>query len=114
MEQDEDVMLIGETGQSWNCDLPHMRYQCGVHQNFSRTHRHRHTGNHAYCAKCYCFLCDAEASQCKEWGTGAMMLDHCNAHDTSFYVNLKSSLKKKRQAQQLQHRQQLQHPHSVK
>ena len=85
--------------------------------------------------QCYCFLCDAEASQCKEWGTGeaattllschavtwetlipagAMMLDHCNAHDTSFYVNLKSSLKKKRQAQQLQHRQQLQHPHSVK
>ena len=27
--------------------------------------------------------------------TGAKMLDHCNAYDTPFYVNLKSSLKKK-------------------
>ena len=101
--------------QSWNCDLPHMRHQCGVHQNFSRTHRHRDTGKHfaprsglavtvfmggsVRCCyvrwftssivvqqpknynqssthsaplvlQCYCFLCDAEASQCKEWGTG--------------------------------------------
>ena len=43
---------------------------------------------------------------CNFHGAGAMMLDHCNAYDTSFYVNLKSSIKKKSQAQQLQRRQQ--------
>eukprot|EP00891_Asterochloris_glomerata_P009589 jgi/Astpho2/9589/Aster-x1590 len=92
MDQDEDVLLTEEIGQAWDRDLPHMRNQCGVHRNFSRT---RGTGNAAYCAKCYCFICDAEASLCKEWGTGAKMLDHCNAYDTPFYVNLKSSLKRK-------------------
>lgn len=34
--------------QAWDRDLPHMRNQCGVHRNFSRT---RGTGNAAYCAK---------------------------------------------------------------
>ena len=24
----------------------------------------------AFVLQCYCFICDAEASQCKEWGTG--------------------------------------------
>ena len=34
--------------QAWDRDLPHMRNQCGVHRNFSKT---RGTGNAAYCAK---------------------------------------------------------------
>ena len=34
--------------QAWDRDLPHMRNQCGVHRNFSRT---RGTENASYCAK---------------------------------------------------------------
>ena len=58
-----------------------------------------YTGNSVGAA----FAAARSATRCFQHRTfpaGAKMLDHCNAYDTSFYVNLKSSLKKKTAAAQ--------------
>lgn len=53
--------------QVWNTDLPHSRAQCGS-KPFSTTPS---TSNAARCPKCYCYVCDTEATECTAWGTGA-------------------------------------------
>ena len=40
-----------------------------------------HGMNHLHCVKCYCYVCDAPASECKEWTGNSATAEaaHCNA-----------------------------------
>ena len=42
-----------------------VRQHVALHAQQARLHP-----NPCFVLQCYCFMCDAEASQCKEWGTG--------------------------------------------
>ncbi|KAL7540832.1 hypothetical protein ACHAXR_010746 [Thalassiosira sp. AJA248-18] len=82
METDE-IQVTGSTMTNPNIDLPHMRHQCGVH-SFTRDVATNGflNNNDKSCAKCYCFVCDSLASECKSWNVGSSRDEsHCHAHD---------------------------------
>lgn len=54
-----------------------------------------HASNAKFCAKCFCYVCDVPAGECKEWGNGASRTNHCNAHSKSItYRTLKETQRK--------------------
>ncbi|KAK9823304.1 hypothetical protein WJX72_001791 [[Myrmecia] bisecta] len=64
LDDEEELAITGGTGVIWNRDLPHCRDTCGTHkftQGVSMT-------NSSFCGKCYCYVCDCEASKCGSWG----------------------------------------------
>lgn len=68
------VEVVGEVrGSRALVDLPHLRFQCGVHA-FS-------DGEAAllHCANCFCFVCDVLASECATWHTHAAATDKDDA-----------------------------------
>ena len=61
--------------------LPHQRNHCQTHPFNSQNLNRR---NHFICKKCYCFVCDKPASECKEWfdpdRPDDLSAHHCNAY----------------------------------
>ena len=80
----DEVEIVNSTVTNPTIAYVHMRFQCGVHpfitvdsskiQSPSEQAR-RQAANRLFCNKCYCYICDIPASQCKNW------LEHCLAHD---------------------------------
>ncbi|KAL4518653.1 hypothetical protein Ndes2437B_g00741 [Nannochloris sp. 'desiccata'] len=76
---DDEVMLVSTNGgEDWT-SLPHTRDLCRqcpfkVGMNSS---------NAKYCDRCFCYICDCPASECKEWGSGNARTHHCNATSKS-------------------------------
>lgn len=68
-----DVECVGSrVGVVALVDYPHFRFQCVI-EPFKRQ---RHTKKLRYCPRCYCYVCDILASNCKEWE------EHAKANDT--------------------------------
>eukprot|EP00177_Eucheuma_denticulatum_P000382 GFKZ01000653.1.p1 GENE.GFKZ01000653.1~~GFKZ01000653.1.p1 ORF type:complete len:260 (+),score=41.89 GFKZ01000653.1:264-1043(+) len=68
-----DVECVGSrVGVVALVDYPHFRFQCVI-EPFKRQ---RHTKKLRYCSRCYCYVCDILASECKEWE------EHAKANDT--------------------------------
>ena len=69
MDEDDDVVVEGQSGAIALVDFPHARNNCvtqaWVPGNFINT-----------CANCYCYVCDAPASTCGQWA------QHCAASHT--------------------------------
>ena len=69
MDEDDDVVVAGQSGAIALVDFPHARNNCvtqaWVPGNFINT-----------CANCYCYVCDAPASTCGQWA------QHCAASHT--------------------------------
>eukprot|EP00887_Chlorella_sp_A99_P003475 scaffold7.g3475.t1 len=79
--EDEDLVVLRVHGEVWNQDLPHSRSDCGAHAFSCKPA----ASNAACCAKCFCYVCDCPASECKSWGSGAARSDHANAHGGDAY-----------------------------
>lgn len=62
---DDDICIVGSTGPNALEDFPHSRESCVKH-SFSENPL-------LFCAQCYCFVCDQEASKCPCWN------QHCHA-----------------------------------
>lgn len=69
---DDDVILVDvvKKGMDANVDLPHMRSQCGVHPWKGHSEALQ-----KHCDKCFCYVCDKPASECKTWSV------HCKADE---------------------------------
>jgi len=39
--------------------------------------------NNKHCDRCFCYICDCPAAECKEWGSGNARIHHCNATSKS-------------------------------
>ncbi|CAL1383389.1 unnamed protein product [Linum trigynum] len=73
-DSDEDELLVvGETGQVACRDYPHSRHLC-LKFSFSSTLHSEH------CELCHCYVCDSVAP-CAYWGNGLSSSDHCHATD---------------------------------
>ncbi|CAN0861278.1 RPM1 interacting protein 13 [Linum grandiflorum] len=72
-DDEDDVLVVGETGQVACRDYPHSRHLCLKFQ-FSTTLHTEH------CSLCHCYVCDSLAP-CAYWGTGLSSTDHCHATD---------------------------------
>jgi hypothetical protein len=85
LDQDEDLRVVGTKN---HVELPHNRQNC---TNFPHNALVPATSNQQYCAKCYCFVCDTNASECQEWD------EHCHATDAGPYAtkwrNLREQVK---------------------
>ena len=66
-DDDDDVVFVGFSSPS----LPHSREHCPTYV-FSTTELVC-ASNERKCDKCYCYICDVAASECKAWKS------HCNA-----------------------------------
>lgn len=67
-----DVECVGSrVGVVALVDYPHFRFQCVI-EPFKRQ---RHTKKLRYCPRCYCYVCDVLASNCKEWDEHAKAID---------------------------------------
>lgn len=74
-DDDELTVVCEVAGVRANVDYAHMRFSCEVHL-FSRGGGVGvQAKNRLHCAKCYCYVCDVEASACTQWGA------HCCATD---------------------------------
>jgi superfamily II DNA or RNA helicase len=68
-DDDDEVEIVGYTGDNPLSDFPHLREHCLCHP-FA-------TCDHKLCCKmCFCYVCDKPASECTEWTTSEM---HCHA-----------------------------------
>ncbi|CAN1131406.1 RPM1 interacting protein 13 [Linum perenne] len=70
---DEELLVVGETGQVACRDYPHSRHLC-IKFPFNTALHFEH------CDMCHCYVCDSPAP-CKYWGTGFQSKDHCHATD---------------------------------
>lgn len=93
-EGDNEIEITSSSVTNPNVDYPHMRHLCGVYpfhhtkeNNGNDTDEDSKNRNKLYCPKCYCYICDTLASECKLWeGEG----NHCSAHDKNLkYVHLR-------------------------
>ncbi|MGB1602726.1 MAG: hypothetical protein ACPIOQ_58890 [Promethearchaeia archaeon] len=58
---DDELEVTGHEGHLALIDFPHPREHCVAHP----------FGSQAHCARCFCVVCDVQASQCQQWP------DHC-------------------------------------
>jgi hypothetical protein len=81
-DEDDEVEVVGRTGELALVDFPHSREFC-MTKPFSLP------GKQAECCpNCYCYVCDGPASACPEWK------EHCMAtHDAPKWQTLRASWK---------------------
>lgn len=69
---DEGVECVGERrGIQALSDYPHFRFQCAIEQ-FKRA---RGFKKERHCERCFCYVCDIPAEQCKTWMSHAKAVD---------------------------------------
>jgi len=73
---DDDLEVLGIRNE---VILPHNRCDCPKNK-FSMSGCDAHQ-NEKHCDKCYCYVCDCLASECKSWNSNWMQHAHCNATD---------------------------------
>ncbi|GFR40540.1 hypothetical protein Agub_g1113 [Astrephomene gubernaculifera] len=83
--EEEELRIVGETGQVVTRDLPHPRPHCAAH----RFNASGAASNRTYCAQCFCYVCDVKAWECEFWGTGRRERDHANARSHPYWNNLR-------------------------
>lgn len=67
-----DVQCVGSrVGVRALVDYPHFRFQCVV-EAFKRQ---RAAKKERFCVRCFCYVCDIPASECKEWRVHAKAVD---------------------------------------
>lgn len=67
-----DVECVGSrVGVRALVDYPHFRFQCVV-EAFKRQ---RAAKKERFCPRCFCYVCDIPASECKEWRVHAKAVD---------------------------------------
>ena len=91
---DDEIAVTSSNATNPNIDYPHSRNRCGIHSFCIISHPRSSNSeeindeneiNVKYCAKCYCYVCDAPASTCNRW-----MNDHCHAHGgDGMYVRMR-------------------------
>jgi len=98
--KDADVELLGTRNE---VILPHSRHDCLKNVFLLTKCSGPETGrafratcqNQKHCDKCYCYVCDCLASECKEW----TKKEHCNATDErNYWVRKRQEYKNKNQA----------------
>ena len=62
---DDLIKKAKKLGFSPNVDIPHHRFNCGVHP-FTSSNTNN-ADNAKCCPKCFCLVCDEYAYKCKEW-----------------------------------------------
>lgn len=67
MEDDGDVEITGGSGVNALRDMPHPRHDCVVHKWPQGPPAQNKDACKQFCAKCFCFVCDIEASRCEHW-----------------------------------------------
>lgn len=70
---EDDLLIVGETGQIACRDYPHPRHHC-VTFPFGTTPHEKH------CDMCHCYVCDSPAP-CVHWATSVTGMHHCHATD---------------------------------
>lgn len=80
VEDSDDLLIVGETGQVACRDYPHPRHLCAKFPFSSTPHESR-------CDMCHCYVCDSLAP-CAFWGSGVSIVDHCHAADKEEYWKL--------------------------
>lgn len=84
--EDDDVVLVGGSSHSGAAAFVHTRQQCVKHPFAFETRKSMlqsalpYKKNNFFCEKCFCYVCDVPASECKFWcNTAAGQPAHCNA-----------------------------------
>jgi superfamily II DNA or RNA helicase len=72
---DDEIEIVGSTGQNALADFPHCRRDCVKHifQPYSSSINWQH------CSNCYCWVCDEPAKTCSSW------VSHCMADPSDSY-----------------------------
>lgn len=74
---DNDLEIIGTTGQNALEDFPHARQDCVIFPMKNKANVIK------YCKNCYCYICDINASDCTEWDS------HCHAKKGDYRWEMK-------------------------
>ncbi|GMH35403.1 hypothetical protein BSKO_03271 [Bryopsis sp. KO-2023] len=94
--EDGEVVLVKNVFKAATSDYwAHARKDCAFFP-FNTTPSKT---NVRYCNQCYCYMCDAPAMDCKEWGeTGAFNLSHCHAWSSETWREKRSLQRKRRKS----------------
>nr|CAB3261731.1 uncharacterized protein LOC100177267 [Phallusia mammillata] len=88
---DDDIEIVGCKQAEV---MSHIRADCPIH-NFVQVDsvtRPAVPANEKYCSKCFCYICDTLAEQCKKWKDSACA--HCNAHAKASCWKARRNMKK--------------------
>ncbi|CAG5112690.1 Oidioi.mRNA.OKI2018_I69.chr2.g6877.t1.cds [Oikopleura dioica] len=79
-DDDEDILTTGTVVKEADI-LIHPRGGCPIHP-FRKTFKEKKViaKNEKFCEKCFCYICDIEASKCDYWTDAKVR--HCNAYHT--------------------------------
>ena len=84
---DDDLQVMGHTGDTALVDFRHPREHC-VTKPFAKDPK-------LFCPKCFCYVCEVPASECIKWLDG----NHCKAQRSKpYWRNAKSADKRRRNA----------------
>ncbi|GFR40542.1 hypothetical protein Agub_g1115 [Astrephomene gubernaculifera] len=61
----DDLIITDVRGKAATVDMPHERPNCAHHRFTNGVD----LSNRSHCDKCFCYVCDVEASKCEFWGT---------------------------------------------
>mmetsp|Transcript_37272 Transcript_37272/g.83462 ORF Transcript_37272/g.83462 Transcript_37272/m.83462 type:complete len:200 (+) Transcript_37272:248-847(+) len=82
---DEEIAMVGRTGQNSLGDFPHPRHDCPS-KPFTR---HGSAGqNRPVCDNCFCFVCDLKADECPKWD------QHCGAWNGGQWTSMRAAAKR--------------------
>ena len=70
-EDDDEIEVVGGKGEGHDFVYPHLRSCCTA-----KPFNPGKATNEAFCAECYCYICDVPASECVSWAG-----QHCHATD---------------------------------
>ena len=83
---DDEVVLVGGSSHSGAAAFAHTRQQCVKYPFAFETKKSMlqsslpYKNNALFCVKCFCYVCDVPASECKLWcNTNSGQPAHCNA-----------------------------------
>jgi len=91
-DDDDDVQVTGMDDPTMafaharhNCRVPGMKFLNAAAPAASASAKLVQNAKH--CEHCFCFVCDAPAKDCKDWG------NHCMAEDSERWMNMRKEIK---------------------
>jgi Fanconi anemia group J protein len=82
IRKDSDEIVVVQDSVTNACAiLPHPRHICGRYPFDTEPHK-------SYCDKCYCYVCQIPASECKMWNN-----NHCDADDSLLWQRAREQKK---------------------
>ena len=98
VDEDGEMEITGSSGGLLAADLPHSRADCPLKPFHPGNAKRTSPGNEAFCANCWCYVCEVRAP-CAHWTSADTKRPaHCNGHARSkMWTTLRNQARAARQ-----------------